>query len=209
MSGMEFDTQLIAKNAIAAGQGAVNMVLFVKKSNDMRRIIEDIQGISMDICTTNKKLDALIEMGQDQVLGRLIAANKKLATCIAAKNFTSQDIQTIEALYLLNTGLSKNGQTGVYSNSEIIANSWWGLILLESQTGADDIKLARYIVEMFDANFFLARKTFPEICQEFYQPFIDKYNDEECRYITRLLMLDIQSLDREFCKWDSKIHYLL
>lgn len=193
MSGMVFDAQLAAKIAIAAGQGAINIVSAVKKSNDMRRIIEDIQGISMDICTTNKKLDALIEMGQDQVLGRLIAANKKLATCIAAKAFTSQDIQTIEELYLLNIGLSKNGKTGAYSNSRIIAYSWWGLILLESQTGADAIKLGRYIVEMFDADFLLARKIFPEICQEFYQPFIGEYNDEECCYITWLSDLDFRT----------------
>lgn len=209
MSGMMFDTQLTVKIAAAAGQSAINIASFVKKSKDMRRIVEDIQVISMDIYNTNKKLDALIEMGQDQVLGRLIAANKKLATCIAAKAFTSQDIQTLEELYLPNTGLSKDGQTGAYSNSRIIAHSWWGLILLESQTGADVIKIARYIVEMFDADFLLAKKTFPEICQEFYQPFIDKYDEEERCYITRLSMLDTQSLNEELYKSDSGIRYFL
>lgn len=191
---MIIEAQLAAKIAIAAGQGAINIVSSMKKSKDMRRIVEDIQSISMDICATNKKLDALIEMEQDQVLGRLIAANKKLTTCIAAKSFTSRDIQTIEELYLLNTGLSKNGKTGTYDNNRIIAHSWWGLILLESQTESDIIKLARYMVEMFDADLLMAQEAFPEIYHEFYQPFIDEYHDGECRYITRLSTLDFQSL---------------
>lgn len=190
-----FEALTAAKIAAAAGQGALNMAASMKKTKDIRRLSEDVQGLSADLRAVNGKLDALIGMGQDQVLGRLTAANKKLDTCMAVGYFTKQDIQTIEERYLDNTGLSRDGKTGAYENRRIIAYSWWGLALLESQTGGDAIKMSRYIVEMFQAELPLARKFFPEIYAQFYKAYIDEYEKRERRYVTWISGLEWNQLE--------------
>ena len=92
---------------------------------------------------------------------------------------TQQNIFVIKNLYSENIGLTIIDETGSSDNRTLVAYSYIGLCLLEACTTKKSSTIEQYLHRIFQPEYEIGMKFFPEFGDTFYTPLIQKYDDWE------------------------------
>ena len=136
-----------------------------------------------------QRIDELEEKVDAAILMDLKAMQKCLEDFRKADAFTSSNVEFLRNTLRKYTGLPLEGKTAGVENRKIVATSYLGLITFENMSeNPNQVLIARYVFRMFEASPGSAKKSFPEIHAEFFQPVCDKLEEQ--------IQMDMAFVDR-------------
>lgn len=176
---------MFEENILKAAKFSINMIQKISTSKVIRETSQSVKECVKSIQVVNDKLDMMLKSTGDIVLGKLKSANLSLEDFSNSDGFTDSNIQILKELYISNIGLPLDENTGVYSNNEIVAYSYLGLILLENNTEQNHILIFRYIIRMFYAESIIAKRYFPEVYNSFFEEYVLMYEGMEYEFLCK------------------------
>lgn len=176
---------MFEKDILMAAKISIGMLQKINTSQVIRETGKSVKECVKRIELVNDKLDMILKSTGNIVLGKLKSANLSLEDFSNSNGFTDSNIQILKELYISNIGLPLDENTGAYSNNEIVAYSYLGLILLENCTEQNQTLIFRYIMRMFYADSIIAEQYFPEVYNSFFREYVLMYEGMESEVLNR------------------------
>lgn len=152
----------------------------VRNQSIQKRIMAGIDNLSGKLNEIDSKVD-LIAMKTDSLIIRdLLAANLALDDIKATGVWDAAELMQLKSMYRVNTALPIEGATCGIRNSQIRVMSYLGLFQIGILENADEKRLVRYVLHMFETG---EKIVWEELFPQFYEAvFLVKLEEREKRW---------------------------